>query len=315
MNTHFTEKQIKTMHLMMWIGGLSTVVTLVLRVLLMPLLRDSDTGRFATSWIVVAFMLLVLVALAVLAVTLRDKPPLVGKTHTTTLSVTTIAAGGVLLVSTLWDLWQYVVGGVQPAPATATTSLIGMLSLCLTLLFGLLGGAALIYWGLQLSAEGANRSGMGSFLMLAPVLWMWFRLARYEMSYASAVGLSETFYDFMLFVFMMVFLYKMARFVVGIDTPTIGSLLFFSLGTALFALSGTLTRLCMYLAGDAEAYLASRLAGWPDFALGVLALVFAGVLVSQVAPPEEDDDSDEEDASPVNAELISMDEEDEESQQ
>ena len=315
MNTAFTEKHMKTMRLMVRIGAVATVVTLIMRVLLMPLLRDSETGRFVTSWIVVAFMLAVLVLLAVMSLSLRQKPPLVGKQGAMTLSVSTIAAGAILFLATLWDAWRLLSMGLQPPPVTAVTSLVGTVTLWLTLLCGLLGGVALIYWGLQLSSEGATRRGMGSVAMLAPVLWMWFRLARYEMSYASAVGLSETFYDFMLFVFMLLFLYKMARFVVGVGVPTMGTLLFLSLATAMFALSGTLTRLCMYLAGDSEAYLASQLAGWPDFALGVLALVFAGVLVAMVEPVyEEEDDSDEEDAGPVNTELISPDEEDEDSQ-
>lgn len=313
MNTHFTKKQIKTMRLMVWIGAVSAVATLILRVLLMPLLRDHNTGRFSTSWIVVAFMLLVLIVLAVLAAGLRQKPPLVGKRHVLTLAVTTIAAGAVLLLVTLWDLWQLVATGQQPPPVAAVTSAIGTATLWLTLLFGLLGGAALIYWGLQLSAEGVARRGMGSLAMLTPVLWMWFRLARYEMSYASAVGLSETFYDFVLFVCMLLFLYKMARFVVGVGTPCMGSMLFFSLATAVFALSGALTRLCMYLAGDSEAYLASQLVGWPDVALGALALVFAGVLVSSAS--QEDEDSGEEETSSVDISSLLLEDVDEGSQQ
>lgn len=315
MSKGFTEKHIKTMRLMVWIGAVATVVTLILRVLLMPLLRDSDTGLFATSWVVVLFMLAVLVVLSVLAFGLQEKPPLVGNQGAMVLSACTIAAGAVLFLSTLWDGWRLVATGQQPPPATAVTSVIGSITLWLTLLCGLLGGAALVYWGLQLSAEGVTRRGMGSFSMLAPVLWMWFRLARYEMSYASAVGLSETFYDFMLFVLMLLFLYKMARFVVGVGVPYMGTLLFFSLATAMFALSGTLTRLCMYLAGDGEAYQASQLAGWPDFALGVLALVFAGVLVALVKPAQDEDDSEEEDAGPVNTSLLSAEEEDGGSQQ
>ena len=310
MNIYFTEKQIRTMRCMMGVGVVSMVLALIARVLLLPLLRDGDTGRFLTGWAVVIFMLLALTALAIMAFSLREKPPLMGKSGANVLAVVTVIAGGVLALSSLWDGWRLMADGQQPPPVTAGNNLVGGISLILTIFFGLLGGIALIYWGLKIVSEKATRSGLQSLGMLAPVLWMWFRLARYEMSYASAVGLSETFYDFMLFIFMLLFLYKMARYVVGVGVPTMGSLLFFSLGTVLFALSGTLTRLCMYLAGDGEAYRASQLAGWPDFALGVLALVFAGALVAMAEPLQEGDDSEEGDASASNTVLV-VDEEEE----
>ncbi len=279
MQTEYTKLQKRCMMAMVWLGPIFMVVALVLRVLAMPLIRDTDTGRFITDWGVVLFMTAALVVLAVPALLLRVAPPAMGRRGTMLLSLTTIGAGGVLALSCLWDVWMLLSKGQQPLPSTAMTGAVGVVTMWLMLLCGLLGGVALVLWGRRLAAQGATCNGMGPAVMLAPVLWMWLRLARYEMSYASAVGLSETFYDVLLFVFLLLFLYKLARYVVGVDTPCIGSLLFFAQGTVLFALSGTLTRACMYLAGDSEAYLASRLAGWPDFALGLLALVFGGVLV------------------------------------
>ena len=47
----------------------------------------------------------------------------------------------------------------------------------------------------------------------------------------------------------------------------------FALCTALFSLSGTLTRLAMYFMQDSMAYNASELAGFTDFMIGLFALV------------------------------------------
>ena len=276
------DTQTSLMRGMVWLSGLTALAAMLLRVLLMPTLRDSETGRFVTSWIVVAVLLATLAVLAVLGTRVRTPRLEIGGKWTVPVSLALMAAGGSILLSTLWDVWRWFSVGQLPPPDTAMVTPVSGIAVMLTFIFGILGGVVLIRLGLLLTAEGTTRRGMVSWGALAPVLWMWFRLARYEMSYASAVGLSETFYDFMLFIFELLFLFKMARYVSGIGKVRSGSLLFFATATAIFALSGPLTRLCMYLLGDSEAYLASQLAGLPDFALGVLALVFAGALASGV---------------------------------
>ncbi len=280
MKNQYTRKNTLMMKGMVWAGTAGTALALLLRVVLMPTLRDSDTGRFDTSFAVVAFMVLMMVLLALPAIKLSMTPPAVVGRGAIPLSLASMGAGALLLLSSLWDTWNWLASGEQPAPYIGINNFMGTLTLLGTLLFGLVGGGSLIRLGLQISSEGSARRGMASFEALAPVLWMWFRLARYEMSYASAVGLSEIFYDFMLFILTLLFLFRFARFSAGVGTPTMGGLLFFSTTTALFALSGPLTRLCMYLLGDSEAYHASQLAGWPDLGIGVLALTFAFTLVN-----------------------------------
>lgn len=279
MKSRYVNMQIILAQGMVWLGGVAAIVTWALRALLMPTLRDNDTGRFATSTGVVAALVVVLAVLAIMGARVRTPRVEIGGRWAVLVSLAAMAAGGVMLLSTLWDVWQWLAVGKLPPPDTAMLSPVARIAMVLTFLFGILGGAALLHLGMQLTAEGSTRRGMLSWSALGPVMWIWFRLARYEMSYASAVGLSETFYDFMLFIMEMLFLFKMARYVSGIGKVRTGSLLFFSVATAIFGLSGPLTRLCMYLLQDSEAYLASQLAGLPDFTIGVLGLVFAIALV------------------------------------
>jgi hypothetical protein len=110
-------------------------------------------------------------------------------------------------------------------------------------------------------------------------MWLWFRLAWYEMSYTSTVGWSEKFYDFLMVIFALLFVFKLARFVSGIGRATTGEMLFYAMMTAMLSLSGPLVRVCLYFTGGAEAYIASDLAGMADFGIGVLALVFGWSLV------------------------------------
>ncbi len=280
MKNQYARKHIFFMKGMVWAGTIGATLALLLRVVLMPTLRDSDTGRFDTSWVVVTFMLLMVALLALPAVKLSMSPPPVMGRGAIPLSLASMGAGVALLLPSLWDAWNWLATGEQPAPYIDINNIMGGITLLGALLFGIIGGVSLIRLGLQISSEGGARRGMASWEALAPVLWMWFRLARYEMSYASAVGLSEIFYDFMLFIFSLLFLFRFARFTAGVGAPTMGGLLFFSTTTAMFSLSGPLTRLCMYLLGDSEAYHASQLAGWPDLGIGVLALTFAYTLVN-----------------------------------
>lgn len=280
--------QKQTQRALLWamagLGVGAAAVSVLLRVCLMPTLRDTETGLFSSGTVVVAVMLLSLVALAALSFTqpkqrvelLRPVAPRVG--------VVALLSGVVLALYGVWDIWRWLATDRMPAPQTVVTGHIGMAALVLQLVFAVLGGAALVRWGLLLVAEGATRRGMAGWSMLAPVLWMWFRLARYEMSYVSTVRLSESFFDFGMFILELLFLFKLARFTAGVGKTWVGSLQFFAAATALFALSAPLTRLIMYLLGDSEAFLASELAGAGDMAVGLLA---AAVSFGLAATPEE----------------------------
>lgn len=257
------------------IGSVMTAVILVLRVWLMPTLRDGDTGRFAMSGAVIGLMLATLIVLGILGLlTPRRRIDVTGRAALP-LALLTMAAGAVLAGSSLWEMLEYWIGGIMPEPQAAQLAGLAVPLLWLYLLCGIGGGVGLVCFGLRMAAEGGTRIGMSSVPLLLPVLWMWFRLARYEMSYASAVRLSESFYDFAMFLLEMLFLFKLARYASGIGTTKPGLLTFYALGTALFAVTGPLTRLCMFLLGDTEAYLASQLAGAPDLAIGVMALGYA----------------------------------------
>ena len=103
------------------------------------------------------------------------------------------------------------------------------------------------------------------------------RLARYEVSYASAVAVSDSFYDFVMLIFALLFFFSFARYLSGVGAGKNRLLFFFALMTALFCLSGPLTRLCLYMTGQGDAYNASRLAGVIDGVVGAFALLFAFV--------------------------------------
>ena len=94
----------------------------------------------------------------------------------------------------------------------------------------------------------------------------------------------------------MLFLFYFARYIAGVGKVGFGTLLFFSSGASLFALSAPLVRLCfMYVLPDMEAYLASGAAGPLDLAVGLLATVVSITLCQSLSavPMEEKEEEPE----------------------
>lgn len=267
-----------------------TLVTLILRVALTPLMQDPVTGSFHLSYVTIAVMLAAMIAAAIL--TARSAPariPVRGKALMPT-ALLLMLAGSVMLITNAVDAFVWITTGLTPPPNTMVISGIDRITLVLTIVFGLLGGAMLVRAGMLWLSENRSRTGSFRLWALAPVLWVWMRLARYEVSYASAVDVGQSFYDFVMLIFLLLFLFAFARYISGIGQNRSRLLFFFSLMTALFALSGPLTRVFLYMTGQGDAYNASELAGVTDGLLGAFALLFA--YAQAYGTPEEEPSPD-----------------------
>ena len=263
-------------------AGAAVLVT-VLRTWLMPLLRDVDTGLFSANIPAIAATLAALLALFLLGRRMGRRRIDIGGKRAMTLSLAAIFAGAVIGVCGLWDIYSLLTGGVSSS-VTQSMARIAAVTKFLCVLFSLIGAVSLVRFGLQVASEDGTRIGMSTWPLLAPVLWVWFRLVWYEMSYVSAVRLNESYFDYMMLIFEILFFFKLARFASGIGTTRPGMLMFFAGGAAVFSLSAPLTRALLYLRQDPEAYLAREMAGVPDLAVGALALAFAFALAGSVLP-------------------------------
>ena len=261
-----------------WLGTAMPAVITLLRLLLVTDLRNSYTGRFTVN------IVLAVVLVATLTVMLLMAPR--GGSHrvdirgkgTMMLSAGSLIAGGLIVLEGLWQSVRFTVYGELPAPAVPLASFVTQLVTVLSLAMTVVAGGVLVVFGCQVAREGGTRIGMRASTMLLPVLWMWLRLARYEMSYASAIRLDKSLYDFAMLVLELLFLFKLARYVSGIGKTRPGTLLVYAVTAGAMAVSGPLTRFGMYLLGDTQAYLASQLAGLGDLAVGILAFTFGWAL-------------------------------------
>ncbi len=257
------------------IGGVATAVILWLRAYRMPLLQDAATGRLSEN-MPATVALLVTVLLLVLGgyFTTRERVD-VPSSHALLTALACMAAGGVLSLSSVYDMVLWFGRGVLPAPAQAAVAMLPLAVACGMLVSGAVGGVVLVRLGLQILSEGGTRRGMSTLAMLAPVVWAWCRLAWYELSYAASVGWSEKLYDFAMVIFQLLFLFKLARLASGIGKAGFGTLLALALGTAVTGLSGSLLRVYLYFTADAEVYAAGALVGLSDFGIGLLGLAVA----------------------------------------
>ncbi len=279
------------------LGAIGAGLAVVMRVWLAPAQRDIDTGLFTSNTTVIWLLLAAVAGLAALAFLMRGCPRQeITQRSVLLLSVALLAVGavmtlfgGVEMLARLGIVEFYTVRKTADPVTTLSTAM-----QWLQTVFCLLGGVALVRYGLVLASEGATRRGSALWSLLAPVLWLWFTLANYEMSYASMVRLSDGFFTLMMYIFEMVFLFAFARYMSGVGKMSVGMLLFCSGGATLFALSAPLVRIFMYLLQDVEAFAANGAPGPLDLAVGVLALVTAVSLcrsLDQAPPSDEEEDA------------------------
>ena len=282
--------------LMAGVGGFGALLTVLLRVWLSPSLRDIDTGLYTTNTAVIVLMLVLLALLGLGAWLARGGSRCeIGGKPSLALSMVSLAVGAAL---TLFGGAEILSRLGVISFGTAAVSFVDAQSVNTTLqwlqsVFCLLGGVALARFGLSLASEGVTRRGMAQWSLLAPVLWVWFSLTNYEMSYASMVRLSDGFFTLMMYITEMMFLFIFARYVAGVGKVDNVVLLFFSSAATLFALSAPVARLLMYLLQDGAAFAAAGAAGLSDLAVGVLALTVSITLcqslsASAVRESEED---------------------------
>ena len=251
------------------------VVVLALRAWITPHMLSRQDGLFRLSYVVIAVMLLTMLGVLVWTGLRRQEPLQVSGVWLKPTAALGMLAGAALVVSCLFDAWNWLFNRKAPAPTVESMGIADHLVLSLSILFGIAGGAFLVRIGLLWLQEDGSRPGVYRLWALCPVLWIWMRLARYEMSYISAVDVYRSFYDFIMLIFIMLFFLFFARYASGIGNGRPRFLVGVSLAAALCALTGPATHFIMVAMGHLEAAEACVLATPVDFCIGLFALAFA----------------------------------------
>ncbi len=192
--------------------------------------------------------------------------------------------GALLIMSVILDIFCWVIYGRVPPPGEHILNNVDRYSLIFSLIFGVAGGIFMILQGFHWMAGTAQNRTALSWLSITTVLWMWFRLARYEISYASTIDISHSFFDFAGLVTASLFFLQFARAVTGAGAKPKNSLLIFAMFTSMTFLSGA--PLTFYRLSQG-APVSSLLISLVDATIGLLALVMAFVQVYTPAACED----------------------------
>ncbi len=271
-------RQIPRYKAALWLTLVMTVLVTALRVVLIPKTQNISTGVFHISYVVVGLMALTIIAVFVLLLTdssPKEQLPLVKGKWLLPISALVMAVGICILVVSVMDVYQWAANQTAPPPATVVTGPIDKMTLFLSMAFGILAGVYFLRLGYFWIADNGEIRGMMPFFALCPTFWVWMRLARYEISYASAVQIHESFYDFAMLLCSMLFLFSLARCMSKVTPDKSVKTVGLALCTVMMNLSGPVARVYFYLLGEGDAYRAGQLAGVPDFAIGVLATVLS----------------------------------------
>ncbi len=280
----------KKARLAVLIAAVMTLIVTVVRILLTPQMLDLRTGDFQLSAVIIGLM--AATAVAVIVLSYLDKTPALPSMEGAPLQATAwmmMALGAVLAVTVLYDAYVWWQLGLTPPPNTQVTGTADKLTLWGTLIFGLLGGVYGVLQGWGWISDRRFIPGRFRFLPLALPLWLWMRLARYVVSYASAVSVTETFYDYAMLIVSLLFAMSLARYLSGLTTYRSPALLWQALLTVLCGVSGPVTRFIMYLMGETDAYQASALASFPDLMMALFAGCVAVALVLGQRPVDPGD--------------------------
>ena len=252
-------------------------------------------GSFSLEDGMIALSLILFLAVTILCFSKKETAKPIGSTFASLSGWISTFAGAMLIMSVVLDTFSWLVYHQVPPPNDRILNNVDFYTLNLSLIMGLISGVFFILQGFQWMANTKNAKAALSWLSLSPILWMWFRLARYEISYASTIDISHSFFDFAVLVTASLFFLQLAKSIIGRGAQPKNALLIFSLFTVLSSLSATPMIVLQFSQNVSANRLLSALV---DIAIGALAFVLAlEQIFGKAQDMEEDLDTNEADDS------------------
>lgn len=134
-------------------------VVLALRAWITPHMLDRQDDLYRLSYVVIAVMALTILGVLIWTGLRRQEPLQVSGLWLKPAAVLGMLAGAALVLTCLFDAWNWLLGHTPPAPAVETVGVAGGVVLGLSLLFGLAGGAFLFRIGLLWLEEDGQPPG------------------------------------------------------------------------------------------------------------------------------------------------------------
>ncbi len=264
------KKSIRRGNMMLLIVLAIAAILISVRVGTASLFWENETIAFWGNLYIVIGLAVCLLGLLAAAIFLR--PSKNGSPSVFPVALTAGLFGLALVIGNSFDAVMWIGFGRLPAPTEELVNLTDTILLGSTLLCGIFAGIYFIRVALVWIAEERFCTGLFRLSALLPTLWIWLRIARYELEHAGLVDIVFSVYDFLLFVFGMLFLFRFAGLSADVGRKRLSSLRFLAAATAVCGLSDTLVRFGLYLTRDAQLYQSIQLINGVDFFLSIFAL-------------------------------------------
>lgn len=220
-----------------------------------------------------------------------------------------LITGGDMLVSSLWALYRWMGTRALPFPAQVFPTAVDAVLLYALVITGAVGGLFFLLTGVRWLFRRRTVRGIHRVMALAPVLWVWVRVIRFELSFVSSLNLHRSVYELLMLVFEMIFLLWFARFVSGVEEETPRGFVGVALITGVLTAMACLTRLGMALLQNEAAFEACGLTAAADLGICVLAFsaAFGRVFPKKVFEEEPAEEPPAEEPEPNIMEIIMRD--------
>lgn len=259
----------------------------ILRTVAMPLIAQHQTASVAN----IALLSLTVASLLFCVLTPRKaKSPLrtFGGKSATWLSATALFTGFSMVLFAVQVLIEYF-----NIPQDGALPPVAPILSVLLFVFSLLSGTFFLLYGIHRPFAAFEPSGekLYAALALAPVVWSWIRIGRYETSFLSSAGVFRSVYDLFLLLAEAVFFLCFARYAAkpgeAYPRATVASAML----VGILTVCGCFARTALLLIGDHDSAHLCDLITAPDLGIGLFAFSFVSGQWFAPAPikPEPDD--------------------------
>lgn len=259
---------------MIGIGAVVAAAVLsVMRVIAMPRVVEGTAG-IGSNIAMLALTAAVLIALLLSGGVKRRPGKVLRGRALSAVTVGALFTGAAMIVSSVVAMADWMIEKQLPYPANVTVTDTDGTLLYLLVLLGVVSGGFFLFLSFRWFPSGRTERGILRVVALAPVLWCWIRIFRYELSYISSLNVYRNIYDLLLIIVEMLFFLGFARYVSGQEENPSRFLTGLSLCAGVLATAACATRVAMALSGNAEAFNACGLTTAADLGVAVLAFAF-----------------------------------------
>lgn len=264
----------------------ASVVLGILRTVAMPLIAQHKTASVAN----IALLSLTVASLFFCALAPRKaNSPLrtFGGRSASWLSATSLFTGFALLLFAIQTLTEYV-NTPQDGTALPVASVLSIL----LFVFSLLAAAFFLLYGIRrpFAALEPNDEKLYAALALAPVVWSWLRIGRYETSYLSSAGVFLSVYDLFLLLSEAIFFLCFTRYAAKPDESYPRATVASALLVGILTVCGCFARTVLLLLGDHDSAHLCDLIAAPDLGIGLFAFSFVSGQWFAPAPTQPEPD-------------------------